>query len=97
MENIDVRSILELAPAYALLSLLLRVVQQLVIAPVVEGAPSVARQDEEHGRSSHRDEVEWQQQDELEDLSQGEGSIDSAGGRSAETTGRVVALGVDDP
>lgn len=89
------RSILQLSSTHAGFSLLLGEVQQLEIPPVMERTRTITGQDQEHRGTSHRDEVEREQDDELEDLPKRKWRIDGTGCRSAEAAGWVAGLGVD--
>lgn len=89
------RSILQLPATDPLFPLLLREIQQLEIAPVVEGPRPVARQHEEHeGAAWEGNKVQREQHDEFQNLSQGERRIDGALGGLAESLDDVVALRV---
>lgn len=64
---------------------------------MVKRTGAVPGQDQEHRRASHRNEVEWQQNNKFNDLAQRERRIDCAGGWCAETTCWVTGLGINDP
>lgn len=61
---------------------------------MMERTAAVPGQDQEHRRASHWNEVEWQQDDKFNDLSQRERCIDCAGGWYAEATWRVTGFGI---
>lgn len=64
---------------------------------MVEWTRAVTSQDQEHGSTGHRNEVEREQNDELEDLAKRKRRIDCTGGWGTETTDRVAGLGVNNP
>lgn len=64
---------------------------------MVERTGAVPGQNQEHGRTGHGDEVERQQKNKLDDLSQRERRIDRTGGWCTETTWRVTGLRINNP
>lgn len=58
---------------------------------------SVSGQDEEHGHSGHRDQIQREQDNKLDNLPKGEGRVDSTRCRFAEFLDRICAIGMEDP